>query len=326
MKRNIFLVVSVLLALLPVARWMTSMRARADQPALFAPLASGSATSPQEAVDERGYLAREVSARAAGRGNPWITLLDGRAVPADYQGPSTQRQQLSENKLRALSLVSGDFDEDGVPDLVAGYAGTKDGVISLQRGDVDAIFPNTRDAIAHREQLRALKNPSPRAEDSQSPFFATSRVFDIPGTPRFIGAGDFDADGHRDVISTAADDDSVLVLLSGDGKGGFAPAQAVAFLGGITALATGDVNRMDGLEDIVVAFNGVDGPKLLVYEDSAGALKAGSKPELISLPSEARSIAIGQLDANFPVDIAIAAGRELVIVEGRDRERDPQPP
>src|SRR6185295_7085827 len=123
MKRNIFFVVSVLLALLPVARWMTSVRAGADQRAAFAHLASASGASPQEAVDERGYLAREVSARAAGRGNPWITLRDGRSVPANYQGSSTQRQQLSENKLRPLSLVSGDFDEDGVPDLAAGYGG-----------------------------------------------------------------------------------------------------------------------------------------------------------------------------------------------------------
>ncbi|MEK6300258.1 MAG: C25 family cysteine peptidase [Acidobacteriota bacterium] len=316
MKRNTLLLVSVLIVLLPLARWMTSGQAHADERA-----ASAQAASAQEVSDERGYLAREVSARAAGRGNPWITLRDGRGAPAEYQGSSTQLQQLSDNRMRPLSLASGDFDEDGVPDLVAGYAGAKDGVISVQRGDVDAVFPNTRDAIAHREQLRASKAPS--AEDTESPFFSTSRVFEVPGAPQFTGAGDFEADGHIDVVAAAADGTS-LVLLRGDGRGGFAPARSIALPGTVTALVTGDANRMDGLADVIVAVNSASGPKLLVYEDGAGALNAA--PELISLPSEARSIAIGQLDDNYPVDIAVAAGRELLVVDGRDRKRDAQPP
>src|SRR6185295_5021672 len=101
-------------SVLPLARWIT--RARAND----------AVTSPQQPVDVRGYLASEFTARAAGRGNPWITLQDGHAAPAGYQGPSTPVQQLKDNQMRPLALASADFDEDGVPDLVAGYAGTKD--------------------------------------------------------------------------------------------------------------------------------------------------------------------------------------------------------
>src|SRR5882724_4914066 len=116
--------------------------------------ASGVAALAQGTGDIRGFLSRFVTARAAGRGNPWVTLRDGYRAPAQYQG-SSKLQQLKDNQTRPLSVGSADFDEDGVPDVVAGYAGAKDGVITVQRGDADAVFANTREAVAHRAQLRA---------------------------------------------------------------------------------------------------------------------------------------------------------------------------
>lgn len=302
MKRNIVLFVAVLTVLLPLAYSICLSRTRADDVV----------ASAEEVNDVRGYLAGAISARAAGRGNPWITLRDGHTAPADYQGSSTLVPQLRDNQARPVSLASADFDEDGVPDLVAGYAGTRDGVISIQRGDVDAVFPNTRQAIAHREQLSA-----PNPDDIQSPFFATTRVFDVPGAPQFIGTGDFDADGHRDVV-VAEIGATALVLLPGDGDGGFTPVRSIALPGVVTALVTGDANRMDGLADVIVAINGAAGARLLVYEASAGALN--DDPEVLSLPAESRSLAIGQLDDDYPVDMAVAAGRDLLIVHGRDRK------
>src|SRR5262245_2981302 len=129
----------------------------------------------QESNELRGFLGRAITARAEGRGNPWVTLRDGSSVPGQYQGASKLTQQLQENGLRPLSLGSADFDEDGVPDLVAGYAGTKNGLISVQRGDIDTVFPNTSDAVAHR----AMLHTSEASPDSiQSPFFVASRTFD----------------------------------------------------------------------------------------------------------------------------------------------------
>lgn len=48
-----------------------------------------------------------------------------------------------------LALAAGDFDEDGVPDLVCGYGIAGGGVVSLRRGNVDSLFPN---APAARER------------------------------------------------------------------------------------------------------------------------------------------------------------------------------
>jgi hypothetical protein len=83
-------------------------------------------------------------------------------------------------------------------------------------------------------------------------------------------------------------------------------------------MVTGDVNRIDGLADIIVAVKENGAPRLLVYEGERGSLNAA--PEMITLPSESKSIALGQLDDVFPVDIAVAAGRELIIIGGRDRK------
>jgi uncharacterized repeat protein (TIGR01451 family) len=307
MKRNrIFLLISILISVLALAHSISLLRISASGPA---PLA-------QENGDARGFLSKATTARTTGSGSPAVSLREGHSAPVDYQGSSNLIQQLKDNQARPMSLASADFDEDGIPDIVAGYRGSKDGAISLHRGDADAIFPNTREAIAHRSQLRATSNQPPSPDDTQSPFFVQSRVFDIPIAPQFLIAGDFDADGHRDIVSTEAGS-SALILLSGDGRGEFAPARRIAVSGQVTAMATGDINRIDGLADIILAVTGASGPKLLIYEGITGALNAA--PEIISLPSESKSIAIGQLDNEFPVDLAVAAGRELLIVHGRNR-------
>src|SRR5258705_9180219 len=140
MKRNhILALISILAAGLSLVTSGNLLRTRA----------SGVAALAQGTADIRGFLSSLVTAHAAGRGNPWISFRDGYGAPAQYQGSSKLIQQLKDNQTRPLSVGSADFDEDGVPDIVAGYAGAKDGVITIQRGDNDAVFPNTGEAIAH---------------------------------------------------------------------------------------------------------------------------------------------------------------------------------
>jgi uncharacterized repeat protein (TIGR01451 family) len=322
MKRNNTLVLfSVLAAGLSLLTSSILLRTRA----------SGVAPAAQQSVELRGLLGGPVTAYAEGRGNPWVTLRNGSSVPVQFFGASKLIQALNDNRTRPLSIGSADFDEDGVPDIVSGYAGTKDGVITLQRGDTETIYPNAPEAIADRARLRESANPPSASTVEQSPFFVPTRAFDVPGAPQFLGTGDFDADGHLDIVTTESGSDE-LVLLSGDGHGGFAPARSIAVPGRVTALVTGDVNRIDGLADIVVALKGSGAQKLLLYESASGAVNAA--PEAITLSAESQSIAFGQLDDKFAVDIAVAAGRELVIVHGRDRKHstiegkklDDQPP
>lgn len=127
-------------------------------------------------------------------------------------------------------------------------------------------------------------------EYADSPFFAASLALELPESANFLGAGDFDADGHWDLVAAAASGHG-LYLLRGDGHGAFAAARSVKLPGRVTALVTGEINRADGLTDIIVAVAAESGPKLLAFEGPEGALR--SKPEEFSLPGEAAALALG---------------------------------
>jgi hypothetical protein len=256
---------------------------------------------------ERARLSDSISVHAAGRGNPYINLSDGRDVITAYDGPSEIVEALEQNRTNPLSLASADFDEDGVPDLVSGYAGPDGGIITLHRGNVDSIYPNSPEAKQRKSE----------GTFTEAPFLSPALVFAVPEAADFIGAGDFDGDGHWDVMATAKGNNK-LHLLSGDGKGNLGLTKQVELPGSVTALIVGEINRRDGLDDVVVGVASEDAAMALVFEGPEGALRA--KPEAFILPAEANSLALGQLDDEYMYDLAIAAGREVVVVHGRDRK------
>ncbi|HKQ08992.1 MAG TPA: pre-peptidase C-terminal domain-containing protein [Blastocatellia bacterium] len=253
-------------------------------------------------------LGEAVSVRAAGRGNPYVSLADGHDLLSGYVGDERLLKVLTSGQARPLSLASADFDEDGVADLIAGYESSDgEGAIVLHRGNADAIYPNTLEA----EQRRG------NGTLTDAPFLSPALAYSAPRAADFIGAGDFDGDGHADVVVASHNDDR-LYLLSGDGQGGLLVSRAVSLPGKVTAMLTGEINRRDGLADLVVGIQGEAGAAALVYEGSQGALNA--KPEAFGLSQAATSLALGQLDGEACADLAIAAGRELIIVHGRDRK------
>ena len=241
---------------------------------------------------------REGSGRfapAVERAAPGLPLVKGRSVPAHFSGADLAADA------DPVSLASGDFDCDGVPDLVSGFGVSGGGRISIHRGNINALWP-------YGAALR--QGPPPE-------FLPDARVFSVPESPEFLVTGDFDADGHLDVV-TAARGSNALYFLRGDGHGGFAAAQRVPLAGTITALASGDVNRRDGLTDLIVAVNSAIGPQLLVLESPNGAIRA--VPESFRLPASATSITVGQLSLGPWNDIAVAAGNNLVTIHARDRK------
>ena len=206
-----------------------------------------------------------------------------------------------------LALASADFDEDGVPDLVCGFATDSGGILSVHRGNIDSIFPNGEGA--RKRQLAGTF--------TEDPFLSPARVFALPVAPEFLGAGDFDADGHWDLALAKKGSDK-LWFLPGNGRGDFQASEAIDLPGTVTALLAGEVNRRDGLQDLIVGIQAGEGPKVLVFEWPEGALRR--KPEGLPLPAEATGFALGYFDEHYPVDLAIAAGEELLLVHGRDRK------
>jgi hypothetical protein len=272
------------------------------------PTATG---SPSPRVGPRAALASPTrfragagaTVRAAERGAPWINLKDGVALEATFQGDDHLAKAAT--RAKPCSLASADFDEDGVADLVAGYSTEEGGLVALHRGDVDPLFPNTPEAKARRAEGRL-----------DQPFLPSATLAALPSSPDLLAAGDFDADGHCDLV-VAERGATRLDVLAGDGRGGFAPAHAIEVDGAVTALAAGEVNRPDGLADVAVGVTTPLGAHLLVFEGPRGALR--SEPESSHLPADAAAIVMGQLDDRYEMDIAVAAGLEVVVVGGRDR-------
>jgi hypothetical protein len=142
-------------------------------------------------------------------------------------------------------------------------------------------------------------------------------VFGSPAAAEFIGAGDFDGDSHVDVVVASRWRQS-LYLLSGDGQGNLNLTNEIHLPGEVTAMTTGEINRADGLTDIVVGVTASDGARVLVFEGSEGALR--TDPEIFPGPATINALALGQLDSSYEMDLAIGAGATLILVHGRDRK------
>ncbi len=244
--------------------------------------------------------------RWAVRDNPYINLLDGVNLTTQYHREGFI-QKLKAKSNRPLSLTSGDFDRDGVSDLVCGYTSPGGGILMVRRGNVDSIYPNSPEA--HNRMANGIF--------SDSAFLARVRVFELPAPPEFLSGGDFNADGLLDLVASFCGS-NLLYFLPGDGSGGFGKAEEIKLPGTLTTLMAGEINRKDGLTDLAVGIVGPDGPQALVFESCAGALFC--KPEVFPLPGKATAFSFAQLDKDYPLDLAVATGNELLIIHGRDKK------
>lgn len=270
-------------------------------------LAGPRASAEKSTRIDQAKLSDRVSIKAAGRGNPWINVRNGHDLITSYGDSEESRARLQGRDVEPLALASADFDEDGMPDLISGYATGGEGVITLLRGNVDAVYPNTLEAL----------NRKAEGSFTDAPFLSPAQVIPAPVAPDFLEAGDFDADGHLDMVA-AARGGNTLYLLPGDGRGGVKEVQSIHLPGNVSALKSGDINRADGMADIAVGIEGDQGFKLLVFEGPSGAIR--NAPEEFTLQAAPKSLAIAYLDNDLSSDLAVAAGNQLVILYGRDRK------
>jgi CSLREA domain-containing protein len=210
-----------------------------------------------------------------------VALLPAFAVAAFVRGADGPAQDQTST---VAAYPEADFDGDGVPDAVTVQGRNGPGAIEIHR--------------------------SSRSDE------APTRM-DLDAAPDFIVAMDADGDGLSDVV-VGSRGSSVLTVLLGDGTGHLPYRASIELRGAVTALSAGDVNRADGLVDLVAAVEDARVAALVVLESTAGALDA--EPERIPLPVPATSIALGSFLGTAFVDVAAVCDREVLVVAGRDRK------
>lgn len=205
-----------------------------------------------------------------------------------------------------VSMASGDFDEDGVWDLIVGVAGSGNFGLSLYRGNSDSLYPDSPEA----RQRRVLHT------SNRSSSLLPAGFFPLVAAPDFLAIGDFNGDGHLDV-ATAARGTNALYLLAGDGGGAFALMQTIELPGRVTALATKQTNDTGGSIDIAVGIVDDSGAEACLF-NSPGA--GGAIPTIVRLADEATTIAFRRSYSSNSTELLIASGRELLVLGSNIKE------
>ena len=224
-----------------------------------------------------------------------------------YAGPAGLASLLASLDASPLALASADFDEDGMADVLAGYGKPGGGVLILERGNVDSVYPYSPEATARR--LAGMAAPEP--------LLPTGTATGLPAAPDFLVCADFNGDGHADVLAGTRDGETIT-FLAGDGKGTFGAAQALALPGRLTILRSGELDTPDGLADVVAGVAGDNGPSLVIFSSPRGALNA-VQAAVVPLPAPPSDLALGLFDGDALPDVIGTAGDQLFLVHGRSR-------
>jgi hypothetical protein len=203
---------------------------------------------------------------------------------------------------RPLSMVVGDFDEDGVDDLVIGYGLRNGGNITFLRGNLDAHAPQT-----HASWIAASHHVY------SAPFLQSSKPVPLTLQPTLLIKADVNGDGHLDLVYATKGSNQVNVIF-GDGKGSFSKPVRVAVSGNITALAAYRPGVPLLGEAIIAAYRRNQSAKIsiLSYKSNIWTRQATYR-----LPNTVTAMTVANLDADRIPDTAMIAGGQLLILHGR---------
>ncbi len=150
---------------------------------------------------------------------------------------------------------------------------------------------------SHRHAIRRPRFET--FEDRRLLSFTPAASYDVGTYPQAVAAADFDGDGHLDLVTANAGNNTVSLLLGNEG-GTFQPAQTSATGAGPRSVAVGDFNA-DGTLDLATA-NAADVSILL--GNGNGTFDA---PTNINIGSEPASVAVGDFNDDGKLDLGVTA-------------------
>lgn len=260
------------------------------------------------------------------------------SLPAMSQNPSAGLQQVPSAPFATGwfpgTLVTADFNGDGKLDLAT--ANHNDGTVTVLLGRGDGTFapapgssytvgfyPNwlvagdfngdgfSDLAITTGNSITILLGS---AGGNMSP--AAGSPISAGSSPQSIAVGDFNKDGKLDLI--VSNQSQALLLLLGDGQGGFTPSSGPAIPTVVTcgcALAAGSFTSSGGLDVVVLSPTG--NALVLLQGDGAGGFTAGTS---IATASGPVTLAIGDLNNDGNRDIVVGTstgGRTILLGDGQ---------
>jgi len=222
-----------------------------------------------------------------------------------------------------ITIATGDFNGDGIPDLVvagvnwptvAVLLGNGDGTFRLAAPSVSEEIPNSFVAVGdfNGDGIPDLAIATGDDEDDLPGAVSiwlgkgdgTFTLKSSPATgvyPQSVAIADFNGDGIPDLAVANYSDNTVTILL-GKGDGTFTPVATTPATGSEPYfVASGDFNG-DGIPDLAVANSGGSTLTILLGNGD-GTFKAAASPATGDGPA---AIAVGDFNADGRADLAVA--------------------
>src|SRR5256885_1819824 len=226
-----------------------------------------------------------------------------------------------------VSVVVGDFNGDGVPDLAVANEldlNLSGGTVEVLLGKDDGTFQAARTVVAARARRTSIVVgdfngdgvPDLAVANGRTPFtggpgnievllgngdgtFQDPLTVATGGRPVSLAPGDFNGDGKPDLAVADFDSNTVLVLL-GNGDGTFQAPRTFTTGARPSSVAAGDFNG-DGALDLAVA-NEDNFSVSVLLGNGDGTFQV---PSTFTTGARPQSVAVGDFDRDGTLDLAV---------------------